>query len=238
MNTAVPVQVYQIDLKASPDLERARMDYLDSDERVRADRFRFSHHRQQFILSHAALRILLARELSVQPGQIHYLHKNQGKPELAGGLAASKLHFSLAHAHQVASVAICQGCEIGIDLEYLKAKRDIGKIAARFFSDPEADQFRALHPAQQTEAFYLCWTRKEAFVKALGTGFSGFPFRNFDVTLTPGEPARLLRVGSDFEEHQYWTIVSFQPAPDYVGAVALREPAVTIQHHKFVWPTV
>jgi 4'-phosphopantetheinyl transferase len=207
---------------------------LSPSERARADRFRFEQHRRRFILSHVALREILARYLQADPAKIEFNSNLYGKPYLAGTHADSEIRFNLAHSHELALVALTRGCEIGVDVEHIRPIPDLAQIARRFFSLADQTEFSTLPPFQQSNAFYACWTRKEAFIKAVGDGLI-YPLDQFNVTLIPGEPARFLRVGNDPSEAGKWTLVSFQPSNEYMGAVALRARNIHIQHFNFSW---
>ena len=98
---------------------------------------------------------------------------------------------------------------------------DVEQIAARFFSAGENAALRALPEGQRLEAFFNCWTRKEAYVKAVGNGLAQ-PLDQFQVTLTPGEPARLLKVEDPSEEVPHWFMMAFMPVPGYVAALVVE----------------
>jgi 4'-phosphopantetheinyl transferase len=117
--------------------------------------------------------------------------------------------------------AFSRGREVGIDVEAVRAILDADDIAARFFSRRENDAYRALDPRDRPLGFFNCWTRKEALVKALGGGLSHSPDR-FDVSLAPGEPARILRIGSGVGGHRRWRLCSFVPLPNHVAAVVIE----------------
>jgi 4'-phosphopantetheinyl transferase len=110
---------------------------------------------------------------------------------------------------------------IGVDLEWLRPLTDADGIVERFFSKTEREDFRRLSPDQRIEGFFNCWTRKEAYVKALGEGITR-PLDEFVVALKPGEPARLLSVRDDPGEVERWSLHSFQPWPDYVAALIVE----------------
>ena len=121
---------------------------------------------------------------------------------------------------------------IGVDVEQILAKKDLDAIAKRFFSVKEQKQYAQLPPEQKPAGFYNCWTRKEAFVKALGDGLA-YPLVHFDVSLTPNSPARLERIGDDPAEVFQWSLHGFYPEPGYVGAVAIRVPDVKIDFYEY-----
>jgi len=139
-----------------------------------------------------------------------------GKPELAG----SEIMFNLSHSHGLALFAVTRGRAIGIDIERIREEMTIGKIARRFFSPAEASALSALPAHQQAEAFFNCWTRKEAWIKARGQGLS-IALNSFEVSLAPGEPARLRATRPDPEEASRWSLVALACEPGYAAALAV-----------------
>jgi 4'-phosphopantetheinyl transferase len=206
--------------------------YLSTEEVERADRFHFERHRRRFAISHNALREILAAYLGVNPANIEYDASSHGKPWLSGPYADSGIYFNLTHSHELALAAITREGELGVDVEYVKKFRDIDGIANRFFSPVEREAYQELEEDQRPQGFFNCWTRKEAFIKAIGEGLS-HPLKQFDVTLTPGERASFLRIGDNPEEASKWTLEGFLPDPEYIGAVALRTREIHIQHFRF-----
>jgi 4'-phosphopantetheinyl transferase len=134
------------------------------------------------------------------------------------GSREGKLHFNVTHSHEQALLALGWDREIGVDLERLNEKSVEMDVAERFFSRGEVETLRSLPAGIQVEAFFLCWTRKEAYVKARGEGLT-IPLDQFEVSLTPGQPARLLKVCSQPEETDRWSMEHLSPVPGYVGAV-------------------
>jgi 4'-phosphopantetheinyl transferase len=242
-NEALPenhIHIWQISLTQPEPKIQSFSRLLSQAETDRASRFRFGRHRRRFVVSHGVLRLILARYLKILPPDIQFECGSHGKPFLAGKPANSALQFNLAHSHELAIVAITRGSEIGVDVEHLRPNPDKEAIAQRFFSPAEYVQFSEIPLTQktnnptdlQTLAFFNCWTRKEAFIKALGDGLS-HPLNQFDVTLTPGKRAQLLRVGDDPLEAEYWSLESFAPQPDYVGALAVRLRNIQVQFNEF-----
>ena len=143
-------------------------------------------------------------------------------PRSRHSCAASDLRFNVSHSDDVAVYAFSTGREIGIDIESIRVIRDAEDIAARFFSRRENEAYLALDPRDRPLGFFNCWTRKEAFVKALGDGLY-HPLDRFDVSLAPGEPAKILRVENTPGEDCGWTLHSFVPGPGLIGAVVCAE---------------
>jgi 4'-phosphopantetheinyl transferase len=193
---------------------------LVPDERQRAERFRAVRDRQRFAICRGMLRFLLGAYLDTAPQFLRFVYGPQGKPALAELTAAFALHFNLAHAHGLVLFALSRDREIGVDLELVRPIPEMEHISERFFAPGECSALRQLEPEQRQEAFFHCWTRKEAFVKAKGAGLS-HPLDRFEVSLTPGERARLLTIDGDRQAAAGWTIRELRPAPGYVAALAV-----------------
>lgn len=110
--------------------------------------------------------------------------------------------------------------ELGIDIERIRKDFPYQQIAESFFSPFENAVLRSLPEHQQLRAFFTCWTRKEAYIKAVGKGLS-IPLNQFDVSLAPGEPAALLNVEGNPEEASKWSLIELFPSSDMVAAVAV-----------------
>ncbi len=193
---------------------------LSEEELARAGRFHFRRDRERFIACRSLLRTILSRYLCVEPHQLRICYGTYGKPYLEEEVEKNKLQFNLSHSHGLALYAFTRGRNIGVDLEYIRRMPDFSQIAARFFSQNEYAALNALPESQRQEAFFYCWTRKEAYIKAIGNGLM-HPLNSFDVSLAPGEPACLLNVEGDPEEASRWSLKSLNPVPGYVAALAV-----------------
>lgn len=203
-----------------PDEERAELSkLLKPEELERAARFHFARDRNRFLAARARLRILLGRYLGVAPSAVRFQYGSRGKPGLAGH--GGNLPFNLAHSGALALVGVTRDRNIGVDVEFLRPGPPREKIAERFFSVREVAALRSLPAAEQVRAFYNCWTRKEAFLKATGEGLP-FGLDRFSVSLVPGEPAALLEVPFGQGEAARWSLRHLEPAPGYIGAVAVE----------------
>jgi 4'-phosphopantetheinyl transferase len=192
---------------------------MSEDEQARARRFVFDRDRRRFSAARVLLRTVLASYVGADPADLRFDTNGQGKPSLAGGRPAPA--FNLSHSQDVAVIAVSRAGEVGIDIEAIRPMEDAEAIAGRFFAPAEADRLRAVHPELRDEAFFACWTRKEAFVKAIGEGLS-HPLDSFEVTLAPGGPARLLRVGGHPPDPASWTLAALPAVPGYAGALVVR----------------
>jgi 4'-phosphopantetheinyl transferase len=201
---------------------------LSEDERARSARFHFERDRVRFVVARGALRNILGHYLNVPPGSLRFGYGAHGKPSLlpefvmgSSGLAAGKLEFNVSHSHTLALVAVAQGRALGVDIERLRADASERQLAERFFSAQEVSALCALPDAQQPRAFFDCWTRKEAYIKARGEGLS-FPLAEFDVSLQPGMPATLLCVRGDALEAGRWSLRTLDVGPGYAAALAVE----------------
>ncbi|MGH8745060.1 MAG: 4'-phosphopantetheinyl transferase family protein [Burkholderiales bacterium] len=218
LHATIDVEVVSFRLDAGPATVRASAAVLAEDERERARRFVCDHARRRFIIARARLRRLLAARLAVRPESVALVYGKHGKPALAPALADSGLRFNLSHAGDFAVYAFSTSGEVGVDIEQVRAIQDADQVAAHAFSRRENECYRNLDARRRPLAFFRCWTRKEAFVKALGAGLS-YPLGGFDVSLAPAEAARILRVGRTPGDRCGWTLRSFVPGPGLTGAV-------------------
>jgi 4'-phosphopantetheinyl transferase len=194
---------------------------LAPEERDRAARFHFPKDRDRFVAARGLLRVILGAYLGVDPAGLRFTKNAYGKPALAEQRGPDDLRFNLSHSHELVLYAITRGREVGIDVEWMRPDLADEEIAARFFSPREVAALRALPEPQRLEAFFNCWTRKEAFIKARGEGLS-LPLDEFDVSLAPGEPAALLGTCWDPHEAGRWSLRALSPGPGYAAALAVE----------------
>jgi 4'-phosphopantetheinyl transferase len=204
---------------------------LGDDERSRAQRFHFERDRNSFIAARSILRDLLARYSGCTPGDVKFVYGPNGKPALSHSTTASLVSFNLSHSHGVAVIAVTRKHEIGIDVEKIQPERASEEIAKRYFSPEEVKELLSLPVDQRAEGFFLCWTRKEAYVKALGEGLR-FPLDRFRVSLSPGKPAQLY---GDADVH--WSIEAFDPSFNsegrYVAAVVAKGKDSCVEYYQW-----
>ncbi len=209
--------------RAAIDLKPAHVDQLAQclapDEQARAGRFYFQKDRARYVAARGLLRVILAHYLGFEPNQLLFCYNPYGKPALASPATDVKLCFNLTHSHGLALFAIARGREVGVDVERLEPDRAQQTIAERFFSPAEVKALRSLPPSLQPAAFFHCWTRKEAYIKARGKGLS-IPLDQFDVSVAPGQPAALLQTHGDAEGVFRWSLRDLPAGPGYVAAIA------------------
>jgi 4'-phosphopantetheinyl transferase len=194
---------------------------LSADERDRAERFHFPQDREHFIVARALLRIVLSRYLDTPPHQLSFSYSSYGKPALAGESERDSLRFNVSHSRGIALYAITRGREVGVDVEFVRQDVVGESIAEHFFSAQEVASLRALPTELQAQAFFNCWTRKEAFIKAKGQGLS-FPLDQFDVSLVPQEPAALLSIRNNPLEASRWSLQALPVGESHVAALAVE----------------
>jgi 4'-phosphopantetheinyl transferase len=200
---------------------------LSTDEAARAARFVFPEHRNRYIACRASLRRLLGEYLGASTGDLTFQYNEFGKPEISNSFDAQPLRFNVSHCDHWALVALTLEQRIGIDLERLRQLEDLEHIAKNCFSELEFKTLLSAPESRRTEAFFNCWTRKEAFIKAWGDGIS-HPLSEFDVTLLPHTSARLLRIGGEPTSTADWSLTAWQPVPGYVAAMAIDRAALHV----------
>ena len=213
------VHVWLVELEQPDELLEKLRTTLDKDELERAARFHFDKHRRHFIVARGFLRDVLSRYLNARPAALRFSYGAYGKPALAGEHEQHALRFNMSHSHNIALLAITEEKHLGVDVEYIRSDFASEDIARRFFSRLEVEGFNALPREEQVAAFFRCWTRKEAFIKATGKGLSQ-PLDAFDVTLAPAVPAALLRVADD--DASRWSISDLDVGPDYAAALVVE----------------
>jgi len=221
------VHVWRASLRLAPEVLQRLDATLKPDEKSRAARFVFPEGRGDFIAARGILRELLGAYLQRPPASLEFEYGLRGKPALQAGDTSVSIRFSLSHSHGLALYAFARRREVGIDLELVQPDFGGEAVAERFFSNPELTELRALPAELRAEGFFACWTRKEAYVKALGDGLQ-IPLDSFDVSLTPGRPAELH--SSDCAR---WSLRAFQPAPRFVAAVVGEGGGWRLRH--FEW---
>jgi 4'-phosphopantetheinyl transferase len=216
------LHVWQVSLLQSPECVAELAQTLSPDEWARAERFHFERHRRRFIVGRGVLRKLLAGYLCTPAGEIVFSYAARGKPFLPASINSSDLRFNLAHAHEMALFAFTCQREVGIDIEHIQPLADAGAIAKRFFAAGEYQAWSELPQDQRLVGFFNCWTRKEAYIKAIGDGLSK-PLDQFEVSLASGASSCLLHVDGDPQEAERWLLQALSlDVENYVAALAVE----------------
>ena len=218
--SADEVHVWRASLDVGEARARAAEQVLDDAELVRAGRFLQELHRSRFLVGRAALRVLLGRYLGVAPRDVALVYGEHGKPRLASESGGPHpLRFNLSHCGGVALLAFALGREVGVDVERPRVGLDAEGIAERFFSRRESAELRALPVGQRSSAFASGWTRKEAYLKGLGSGLAR-PLAGFSVSLAAAMATDPVPLEDDAAEG--WEIRVLDPGEGYAGALAVE----------------
>jgi 4'-phosphopantetheinyl transferase len=215
------VQLWRIDLEAVGADESHWQRTLSSDELDRVSRFHFPRDRQRFVATRSVMRILLAGYLETDPAKVNFSYSKSSKPSLGPTHGGSNVKFNISHSGGIALLAFTRGREIGVDVEQVRSDFDVLAIARRFFSPKEQSQLADLPPEKSVDAFFRCWTRKEAYIKAIGDGLS-LPLNQFDVSLESGEANALLATRPDVSEVRHWLLREVPGGPGYIAALCVR----------------
>ena len=195
---------------------------LAADELERARRFRFRRHQRRYVVAHGFLRRLLARYLNVCPHEVRFEYGPYGKPYLPD---FRRVGFNLSHSDQLAVVAVALGRDVGVDVERVRPEFASPDIAAQFFAPAEQAALNRLHASAYVQAFFACWTRKEAYIKAVGLGLS-LGLDTFAVSVAPDEPSRLHDAVGGPDEVARWGLHGMDVAPGYAAAVAIDDRGI------------
>jgi 4'-phosphopantetheinyl transferase len=214
------VDVWYVDLAVDAATVAQLAAGLTQDERARAGRFPSERDARRFVVTRGAVRAVLGRYLGVTPRDLAFVYGAHGKPALDG--AHAPLGFNVSHSGDVAVVAAGWQRAVGVDVEAWRPLPDLAALAARVFAPAERAVLEALAPIDRPAAFFRCWTRKEAFIKATGQGLAQ-PLDGFIVSL--GEPARFLDIGGDAAALARWTLHDLHPREGYAGALVVERAA-------------
>ena len=221
------VHTWCVGLDVPPETAAGLYAALTNDERDRSARFRFEHDRRRFIVARGVLRELLGRYLRTNPGWIRFVYNAHGKPAL-GPEFGRRLRFNLSHSADLAIIAVAGDADVGVDLEHIRPQPDCSVIARQFFSAREVAELHRRPSHLHTEAFFRCWTKKEAYVKAHGRGLQ-MPLKSFSVPLTT-DPLR----AHDMESARPWSLYTLQPAPGYIGALAVEGRGLCLKQFAYM----
>jgi 4'-phosphopantetheinyl transferase len=223
------VVLWCVNLRHDADLVSRSRSLLTPHECARANAFGFQELRDNFVLCRGALRVLLSRFGCGAAADLRFTAGFHGKPELAAA-TERRVEFNLSHSGGMLACAFARQRELGVDIERHRPIDDYADIARRFFSAPEVEDLMSIEESGRQTAFYDCWVRKEAVIKALGGGLS-VPLDSFRVSLAPADAGALLDVRDRPDEARSWTLAAFSPAPHFSGAVACRDPHVRLEVH-------
>ena len=213
------IHVWRTALKCDDGLIDNYRNLLTEDERARANRFRLEEHKDRFTIRRGILRVLIGRYLNQGPYGEPFPLNEFGKPRLPTVASGLDLRFNVSHSSGMALLAFAHNREIGVDVEAIRPDIDYCALATRFFSPTESSTLLSLPPNQRSRAFFAGWSRKEAYIKARGMGLS-MPLDQFDVSIRPGEPAKILAIRDVPENSALWSLWELAPGPGFAGALA------------------
>ncbi len=193
---------------------------LDDQERARAARFHFERDRRRFIAGHDAIRRILARYVNTPPDLLQFTISEGGRPSLT----TSAVNFNYSCSDEWGLLGVSRAAVLGVDIEAVRASDDLCGVAHRMFSLVELDMLNALSDEAWIAGFFNCWTRKEAVVKAMGDGLAA-PLQSFDVSLQPGDDAKILRAVGACDAAKSWALRAFTPEHGYRAAIVTDIPA-------------
>ncbi len=212
------VHLWILEIAAAAPLLMDTDSLLSTQEMARAEKFRFASDRQRYTVSVKVLRLLCARYLDADPTSISFRNGKYGKPALDSN---TDFRFNLSHSAGYAIIGFAKKDAVGVDIEHIRPVGELETIARNFFSPTELKALLSLRESEFTRGFYRCWTRKEAIIKAIGSGLS-FPLESFAVSVDDDNHAHLLETQWDPTERSRWRLFSFPPADDYIAAVAVK----------------
>jgi len=215
------IQAWIFDLARAFHSNKNLTQILSSEEKFRADKFHFEKDRRHFVTRRGLLRIILGKYLDEAPELLKFSQGKYGKLNLGYPQKTPWIHFNLSHSGEICMYVFTCSREIGVDIEQIRYLQDRDLIAKHFLSNKEYVVFSALEENEKTEAFFNSWVRKEAFIKAKGIGLS-CPLESLEVTLIPGEPARLVTTKDISEETGRWTLYEINPLAGYAGAIVVH----------------
>lgn len=220
------VHVFAASLNRSQEEISARREILIEPELTRAARFYKEEHRTRFVVTRSLLRQLLAGYLAAKDPSKILLHETKfGKlfiEQECTGMCKMRLQFNVSHSNELALFAFTLQHSVGVDVEFMRDDAELEGVARKFFAPEEVKDFFSAPLNERMQAFFRCWTRKEAFIKALGEGLS-YPLKNFAVDLlTAGEGEIPLTIHDATQAIHPWHLFALCPAPNYVGALAVK----------------
>jgi len=207
------------------DLERGR-DWLSPAERERAARFIFERDRRRYLAAHIALHDILSRYLPMEPAHLSFDLGPNGKPKLYQAPRPSAIEFNLSHSNEMALLAVTHGHEVGVDVEHVREKFEFQEVAERFFTAMEVTAMRGLPGTLQRQAFFKCWTSKEAFLKAKGTGLSGV-LDEVEITLSDDNRVRIAANVPN------WWLFELEPISGYETALVTTSARAPIRCYQW-----
>ncbi|MGH9754755.1 MAG: 4'-phosphopantetheinyl transferase superfamily protein [Blastocatellia bacterium] len=211
---------------------------LSRDEYQRAERFHRPTDRWRFIAGRGILRKIISAYLALAPDEVQFVYNEYGKPFISTDQNRGALSFNLSHSNDIALYAVTRRRRVGIDVEHMREDFATIDVTERFFSKDEAEALKAVPMDQRTKAFFNCWSRKEAYIKAIGMGVS-YPLDGFTVSLAPNVAPALLKVDADAAEAARWNMYELDAGEGYAAALIVENSFVSLRRFQMdLGPTV
>ena len=223
------VDVWQTRLDLADHIISGYFDLLDKEEQQRALKSKHEDKYRQFVVSRGLLRQILGLALSMDPCNLHFHYEKLGKPYINESRAGKILNFNVSHSHEIALIAVTLDRLIGIDIEKQRDSINHNGLARRYFSSLEYDFFNQCNDDVRLRAFYTCWTRKEAVVKATGKGIA-FGLKKFDVSVHPDDTPEILHTHWDPNEKLQWTMKDLDIHQNYTASLASKGEPFQIRY--------
>ena len=193
--------------------------YLSTEEKLKAERFRIQRDKQRYIISHGILRYILGMYIGCEPSFLKFERREYGKPWLTSQNLEISITFNMTYSKDIVCFIISRGNEVGIDIERINDDFECYRIAKLYFTPKEVAYLRLLPREKQIKSFFILWTRKEALLKALGTGLSDL--ENIET------------IENDYKKMNY-PLVSFSIGENYQGAFAVSNEVSNIRYFRFI----
>jgi len=226
------IHIWRESLESDETNIRALESLLSQNEIKRANRFLPGKLKYHYIAARGGLRRIISHYAGIRPENVKFRYNSQGKPELIQDDPKNTICFNLSHTDDLVLYAIALNRPVGIDVEKIDRDIDLSGIARRFFSKNEYNAITSLREDRQLEAFYRCWTRKESYIKGKGSGIPML-LDKVEVSLTPGEPAKLLSNSADPDDVKEWIIIDLEIDKPYIGALSYKGRDAEIRYCEF-----
>jgi len=226
--TETEVHVWTVLVSKSSDFLPDLQCLLSPEERAAAARFVYPADRVRYTVAHGILRRILGEYLSLPPEELKFEVSQHGKPALASRTGQPSLNFNLAHSGDVVVYGVTRSRLVGIDVEEIRSEIEVMDLARHQFSKAEADALEALDESERIDAFFRCWTRKEAYLKARGEGL-GYPLNHFSVSVGGAEKPALLWVKDEPNAGEKWSLFHLNSPPGYMGAAMVEGTSVELR---------
>ena len=200
---------------------------LSEDERERTDKLKVEDKKQQYIITRGALRQRLGLLTKIDPQDFIFDYLEHGKPVLANNPQFADMTFNVSHSHDLALIAITQEQNIGIDIEKINRELKHDELVSRFFSKVEQTEFQTIPEANRAKAFCACWSRKEAFIKAIGDGVS-YGLDTFDVTVDPENQTPEINLHKPSEDT--WSALNLPINDEYMACLVSDGGSLSVRY--------